>query len=182
MKILETPVPDLFILEPVVFRDERGSFMEVFNEATYKRLGLNYHFVQDNQSVSHKGTLRGLHFQKGNAAQAKLVWVTRGKVLDVAVDLRPKSSTYKKAVSFELSDENQRLVLIPRGFAHGFVCLSDVTVFNYKCDNFYSSAADGGVRFDDPELKIDWLLPFNDLIISQRDRQLPYLKEIEAQL
>ena len=182
MKAIKTPLEDLFILEPAVFHDQRGYFFEGYNTAKAEALGLNYKFVQDNQSKSSKGTMRGLHFQKGNAAQAKLVSVACGSVWDVVVDLRKSSPSYKKSFCVELNDQNCRQLLIPRGFAHGFLCLSETAIFTYKCDNFYSKENDGGIQFDDPALEIEWPFPKDQLIVSEKDLRLPFLKDVEISL
>ena len=155
MEIVEKVLTDAFVLKPIVFEDERGYFYESFNEKVFESLtGIQANFIQDNQSYSSKGTLRGLHFQKGGAAQAKLVRVTKGSAYDVAVDLRPDSPTFKQWYGVELSEENHLQFFIPRGFAHAFVALEDNTVFQYKVDNYYSGVNDGGVIWNDPELAI----------------------------
>ena len=176
MKIIKTEVLDLFIIEPKVFGDSRGWFVESWSEKAMEKAGLHYHFVQDNHSFSaQKGTLRGLHYQKGDAAQAKLVRCTRGAVLDVAVDMRKSSSTYKKWVAVELSAENFRQLLVPRGFLHGFLTLTDNVEFLYKVDNYYNKEADRGIRWDDPELGIEWGIM--NPILSDKDKNAPYLHE-----
>lgn len=173
----ETKLKGCFILEPKIFNDERGYFFESFNQKTFNALtGQNINFIQDNESLSSKGVLRGLHFQKGEHAQAKLVRVIKGSVLDIAVDLREDSLTYGQHVSVELSEENKKQLFIPRGFAHGFIVLSDTALFSYKCDNFYNKEAEGGIIYNDSSLKIDWLLNHSDYIISEKDMQLPILK------
>lgn len=178
MKILETPLQDCFIIEPSVFKDERGYFLESFNQQKFhEETGVVVHFVQDNQSVSQKGTLRGLHFQTGEAAQAKLVRVILGEIQDVVVDLRPDSETYLQKFSCALTSENQHQLFVPKGFAHGFVCLSNDVIFSYKCDNYYHKSAEAGIIFNDPQLDIDWKLPKEQLIISEKDKGLPTLKE-----
>ncbi|MDT0294663.1 dTDP-4-dehydrorhamnose 3,5-epimerase [Mesonia ostreae] len=178
MKILETPLRDCFIVEPSVFKDARGYFLESFNQQKFQEeTGLVVNFVQDNQSVSQKGTLRGLHFQTGEAAQAKLVRVILGEIQDVMVDLRPDSETYLQKFSCVLNSENQLQLFVPKGFAHGFVCLTDEVIFSYKCDNYYDKAAEAGIIFNDPQLHIDWKLPQEQLIISEKDKGLPTLKE-----
>lgn len=175
MQLLPTCLADCFIIKPAIFTDDRGYFFESFNENTFSKLaGFPVHFVQDNQSYSKYGVLRGLHFQTGEHAQAKLVQVVKGEVLDVAVDLRTKSPTYGKHTSIRLSEENKTMLFIPRGFAHGFVVLSEEAVFQYKCDNFYHKQAESGILFADPFLGIDWMLPAKDLIISEKDRELPF--------
>src|SRR3954463_4283432 len=160
MRVEQTPLQDCYIIHNTVFKDNRGYFFESFNQQKFaEQTGLNVHFVQDNQSSSVKGVLRGLHFQKGDAAQAKLGRVLQGSVLDVAVDLRKDSPTYGLHFAIELTDESDTQFFIPRGFAHGFVVLSDTAVFFYKCDNFYNKAAEGGLMYNDPQLNIDWKLP-----------------------
>ncbi|TKK66649.1 dTDP-4-dehydrorhamnose 3,5-epimerase [Ilyomonas limi] len=179
MRVEQTPLKDCYIIHNTVFKDNRGYFFESFNQQKFAELtGLDVHFIQDNQSSSVKGVLRGLHFQKGDAAQAKLVRVLQGSVLDVAVDLRKDSLTYGQHFSIELSDESNTQLFIPRGFAHGFVVLSDVAVFFYKCDNFYNKAAEGGLMYNDPQLDIDWKLPAEELILSEKDLVNPLLKDI----
>ncbi|HVE58529.1 MAG TPA: dTDP-4-dehydrorhamnose 3,5-epimerase [Pyrinomonadaceae bacterium] len=176
MKLLPTGLADCFIIEPDIFTDNRGYFFESFNESTFSKLaGFSVHFVQDNQSYSKYGVLRGLHFQNGEHAQAKLVQVVKGEVLDVAVDLRPNSPTYGRHTSIRLSEENKTMFFVPRGFAHGFAVLSDEAVFQYKCDNFYNKESESGIHYADPFLAIDWTLPADDLIISDKDRELPFL-------
>lgn len=173
MKVTETKLKGCFILEPTKYRDSRGYFFESFNARTFRSAtGIDVHFVQDNQSFSTYGVLRGLHAQTGEHAQAKLVRVLQGKVLDVAVDIRSGSATYGEHVALELSAENNLQLFIPRGFLHGFVVLSETATFFYKCDNFYHKESECGVKFDDPTLDIDWLLPKGDLIISEKDMAL----------
>jgi len=179
MQICKTAIEGLFILEPKISSDDRGYFFESYNKKTLSDLGINVEFVQDNQSKSNYGVIRGLHFQKGEAAQAKLVRVLSGKVLDVAVDLRSNSSTFGKHVSVELSAENNRQLFIPRGFAHGFAVLSDEAVFAYKCDNFYNKEADTGILYCDPDLAIDWKIPESKRILSEKDKKNFTLKELE---
>ena len=177
MEIIEKVLTDGFVLKPRVFKDERGYFYESFNDKVFESLsGIKVNFIQDNQSYSSKGTLRGLHFQKGSAAQAKLVRVIRGSVYDVAVDLRPNSSTFKQWHGVVLSEENHLQFFIPRGFAHAFVALEDNTIFQYKVDNYYSSVNDGGVIWNDEELGITW--PELKLELSQKDNNLPELKQL----
>lgn len=182
MNLIDTHLKDLLIIEPRVFGDDRGYFLETHSEKVFKNLGINYHFVQDNESFSKYGTLRGLHFQKGEHAQAKLVRVISGNVLDVVVDLRLKSSTFGKSFSVELSSENKRMLIIPRGFAHGFVVLSETAIFSYKCDNFYYPESEGGILFNDPELAIDWIVPTNNIILSEKDKKNPLLNDIRSKL
>lgn len=174
MKIESTPLDGCFIVKPNVFKDKRGFFCETFNQKTFKQVtGLSVNFVQDNQSVSSYGVLRGLHFQKGEMAQAKLVRVAQGKVLDVAVDLRKNSPTYGKHFSIVLDDSNNYQLFVPRGFAHGFAVLSKKVIFCYKCDNYYNKASEGGIVYNDATLNIDWHLPQEDIIVSEKDKQLP---------
>jgi dTDP-4-dehydrorhamnose 3,5-epimerase len=174
MKVTETKLKGCFILEPKVFYDDRGYFMETYNEELFNAsIGREVHFVQDNQSFSTKGVVRALHRQIGEHAQAKLVRVLQGRVLDVAVDLRTESSTYGQHVAIELSYENRMQLFIPRGFAHGFVALTDTVEFFYKCDNYYNKAAERGIIYNDKRLKIDWKLPKEQLIISDKDAILP---------
>lgn len=179
MKITETKLEGCFILEPTKYGDSRGYFFESFNERTFNALtGTDIHFVQDNQSYSTRGVLRGLHAQAGQHAQAKLVRVLEGTVLDVAVDARPDSDTFGQHVAVELSAENNLQFFIPRGFLHGFVVLSETATFFYKCDNFYNKESESGVKFDDPALGIDWGIPAEELIISEKDQVLPSFKEV----
>lgn len=178
MNITETPLEGCIVITPRVFNDERGYFFESFNEKTFNdAVGRPVHFVQDNQSFSTKGVLRGLHLQKGEHAQSKLVRVTRGEVLDVAVDLRKASSTYGQYHAVLLSETNNSQFFIPRGFAHGFVVLSDEAVFQYKCDNYYNKASEGGLHFADPGININWQLPADSLLVSDKDKELPFLKD-----
>lgn len=177
MEKIPTPISDLFIIKPKVFFDDRGYFLETFNQEKYAQLGVNQRFVQDNLSKSSFGVVRGLHFQKPPHAQAKLVSVLKGKVFDVAVDLRRNSTTFGQWFGVELSDENHLQFLIPRGFAHGFSVLSDEAIFSYKCDNFYNQPSEGGIRFDDETLAIDWKIPAEKIIFSEKDKNLPFLKD-----
>lgn len=178
MNVIETPLKDCYVIEPNVFQDDRGFFYEKYNEKKFEDLiGLNGHFVQDNISKSTYGVLRGLHLQKGECAQAKLVSCLEGKVFDVAVDLREDSPSFGKWFGIELSGENKLQLYIPRGFGHGFSVLSETAVFAYKCDNFYNKESEGGVLWNDPVLNIDWKLPIEDIILSEKDKILPLLKE-----
>lgn len=178
MNIIPTKIKDCIIIEPRIFNDERGFFFESFNEKTFsEKTGMNVHFVQDNQSFSSKGVLRGLHYQTREFAQAKLVQVLQGEVLDVAVDIRPESETYGKYVSVLLSAENKRQLFVPRGFAHGFLVLSDTALFSYKCDNLYNKESEGGIAFDDQTIGIDWNFPKEQLIISEKDQNNPTLEK-----
>ncbi|MFK7001195.1 dTDP-4-dehydrorhamnose 3,5-epimerase [Flavobacterium oreochromis] len=177
MNFIETKLKGCFVLEPKVIHDERGYFMESFNQNTFnKGIGAEVNFVQDNQSYSSKGVLRGLHYQCGEYAQAKLVRVLEGEVLDVAVDLRPDSDTYGQYYSILLTAENKKQFYIPRGFAHGFIVLSHTATFFYKCDNFYNKDSEGGLIYNDRTLAIDWGMPETDLIISEKDKILPTLE------
>lgn len=179
MNVLPTALPEVKILEPRLFADARGYFMESFNEQRFAELVRPIHFVQDNESSSCYGVVRGLHFQLPPHAQSKLVRVIRGRVLDVAVDVRVGSPTFGQHVAVELSAENKRMLFIPRGFAHGFSVLSEEAVFQYKCDNFYAPEAEGAIAWDDPALGIDWQLPKNDILLSPKDSDHPRLQEAE---
>lgn len=177
LKYTETKLKGCFILEPKIIKDERGYFIESFNERTFNEgIGQKVTFVQDNQSFSIKGVLRGLHYQCGEHAQAKLVRVLHGEVLDVAVDLRPNSETFGQYEAVLLSAENQKQFFVPRGFAHGFLVLSETATFFYKCDNFYNKESEGGLIYNDKTVNIDWNFPFQDLIISDKDKVLPNLQ------
>ena len=176
MEIIKTSIEGLVIIQPKVFEDERGYFMEAYKEAFIKENFPDIHFIQDNESRSSYGVLRGLHFQKPPFEQTKLVRVIDGEVLDVAVDLRENSPTYGKWESVLLSGENKKQFFIPKGFAHGFVVLSKETIFSYKVDNIYAPEYDSGIYFDDMDLAIDWIVPKSDLVISQKDLNLQLLK------
>lgn len=179
MVIEETYLKDCFVITPKVFEDERGYFFESFNQKTFEaETGLKVNFVQDNQSKSSKGVLRGLHFQIGEHAQAKLVQVIKGKVLDVCVDIRKESPTFGKQFSLILDEVDRKQLYIPRGFAHGFVVLENDTIFSYKCDNFYKKAFEAGIIFNDEDLKIDWGFSKETLLISEKDLSLPSFKEL----
>ena len=180
MNFIKTAIEGVYIIEPRIFTDDRGYFFESYSKAAFEAAGLHYDFVQDNQSKSVHGTVRGLHFQKGEHAQAKLVRVLEGTVLDVAVDLRRTSHTYGQYVAVELSAENNRQLLIPRGFAHGFSVLSETAVFAYKCDNLYCRESEGGIRFDDPSLAIDWRIDPAKALTSDKDKRHPYFSEFES--
>ena len=174
----ETKLQGCYILEPTVFGDSRGYFFESYNKQTFDKLiNHNVNFVQDNESFSSRGVLRGLHGQKDEFAQAKLVRVTQGEVLDVAVDFRKDSPTYLQHVSVKLSSENKKQLFVPRGFLHGFVVLSETAVFNYKCDNLYNKEAEEGIIYNDSDLNIDWLLNEDQLMISEKDKVLPTIKQ-----
>ena len=178
MKVTKTSIEGCFVIEPKVFEDERGYFFESFNQEKFEVLtGTKPFFVQDNQSKSVRGVLRGLHFQVGEHAQAKLVRVLEGEVLDVAVDLRQGSKSFGQVVTHVLSSENRKQMFIPRGCAHGFITLSDEAVFSYKCDNFYNKEAEGGIIYNDPTFGIDWLLDESELILSEKDLELPAFTE-----
>lgn len=178
MNIRETGFEGLLIIEPKVFGDARGYFMESYRMSILEELGLVYHFVQDNQSSSTYGVIRGLHYQREPHAQTKLVRVVKGSIYDVAVDIRPHSPTYGQWFGLEINDENHLQLLIPQGFAHGFSVLTEQATVFYKCDAYYHAESEGGIRFDDPELQIDWKIPVNSAVISEKDRGLPLLKEI----
>ena len=179
MRVLNTDIEGVVIVEPKVFGDERGYFMESYSERDFEvHTGLNVSFVQDNESCSKRGVLRGLHFQKEPYAQAKLVRVVQGRVLDVAVDIRPESPTFGKYVMTELSGDNHRQMFIPKGFAHGYVVLEDDTVFQYKCDEYYHPEAEGGIAWNDPQIGIEWPIAEGEVILSEKDKNRPLLSEI----
>jgi dTDP-4-dehydrorhamnose 3,5-epimerase len=177
MEIIKSEIPDVLIIKPDVFQDERGYFFESFNEEKFREQGIDAHFVQDNESKSQKGVLRGLHFQRPPYAQGKLVRVMKGSVLDVAVDLRHNSAWFGKSVSIVLSESNKWMYWIPEGFAHGFLTLEENTVFFYKCTHLYHKAAEGSIRWNDPDLNINWG-PSNP-ILSEKDQHAPFLKDFE---
>lgn len=179
MKFSPTPLPDLYIIEPTVFSDKRGFFYESFNARKMEEAGLDYQFIQDNHSKSSYGVLRGLHYQREPYAQAKLVRVTQGRVLDIVVDIRKGSPTFLQHFALELSDENKLQLLIPRGFAHGFVVLSDTCEFLYKCDNYYHKESEGGIAYNDPALNIDWCVPEQDIILSEKDQLNPLVENAD---
>lgn len=179
MNFIKTDIDGVYIIEPKIWTDARGYFFESYNKKVFDEAGLTYDFVQDNQSKSSYGTIRGLHFQKGEFSQAKLVRVIEGMVLDVAVDLRAGSNTFGKHVAVELSAENNRQLMIPRGFAHGFSVLSETAVFSYKCDNVYNKASEGGLIWNDKDIGIDWKIPADKVILSDKDKLHPSLKEFE---
>ena len=180
MNIIRTEIPDVVIVEPRVFGDNRGYFFESCSERDFVSQVRKVRFVQDNESRSSYGVVRGLHYQKPPFSQSKLVRVISGKVLDVAVDMRKGSPTYGKHVAVELSGENKRQMFIPRGFAHGFAVLSDDVVFQYKCDNFYAPSSEGAVAWDDPELGIEWGVPQAKVVLSDKDRSHPLFKDVES--
>lgn len=179
MNIIETEIQGVFIIEPKVFGDSRGYFFESFSKKEFDSKIGPVEFVQDNESKSCYGVVRGLHFQKPPHAQAKLVRVVKGKVLDVAVDLRKDSPTYGKHVAVELSEDNHRQVFIPKGFAHGFSVLSEEAVFQYKCDDYYAPETEGAVAWNDPDLNIDWRVPADMMILSEKDKRHPELKDLK---
>ena len=182
LTITETNLKDVKLIEPAVFGDHRGFFTESYSDQDFKEAGLAFDFIQDNHSLSTEpGVLRGLHFQKGEAAQTKLIRVVTGAVLDVIVDIRKGSPTYGKWEGYILSASNHRQLLVPRGFAHGFVTLTENVNFLYKCDNYYDAAADGGIDFDDPDLVITWPIDNDKAILSEKDKHHPTLKEFEAE-
>ena len=183
MQVEETKLKDCFIIKDTLFKDPRGYFFESFNQQKFNELTrLNVQFVQDNQSKSSKGVLRGLHFQLGDHAQAKLVRVLEGEVLDVAVDIRPNSKTFGEHIAIELSAENETQLFVPRGFAHGFVVLSDTATFFYKCDNYYHKLSESGIIYNDPQLAIQWQLTSDDLLLSEKDLLLKNLNDISGTL
>jgi dTDP-4-dehydrorhamnose 3,5-epimerase len=182
MPFTQTPIKDLVIFEPRVFEDERGYFFESYNQKLFEENGIDTKFIQDNQSKSSLGVLRGIHFQKPPFAQAKLVRVLSGKVLDVAVDLRPESATFGEYFAIELTTENKKQLFIPRGFGHGFVVLSQTAEFAYKCDNLYSKEHESGIIYNDSDLKIDWQIETSELIISDKDQQLKSFVEFKNSL
>ena len=180
MRVYKAEIPDVLIIEPDVYGDDRGYFYETFNRSRFaEQSGIEIDFVQDNESKSRYGVVRGLHFQRDEFAQTKLVHVAKGKILDVAVDIRKNSPTYGKYVATELSDVNHRQLYIPRGFAHGFSVLSEEAVFQYKCDNYYAPHAEGGILWNDPAIGIDWGLPAEDVLLSAKDAAHPLLKDAE---
>lgn len=176
MNIISTPIKDLYVLEPRVFEDTRGYFFESYNKEKLKLEDIEYDFVQDNQSKSSYGVIRGLHYQLNPKAQTKLVRVLQGKILDVAVDVRRNSPTYGQHFAIELTEDNKKQLLIPRGFAHGFSVLSETAVVMYKCDNYYAPDCDAGIIYNDPKLGIDWQIPADKVILSDKDAALPTLE------
>lgn len=180
MTVNESKLKGCYIIQPNVFKDKRGYFFESFNQKIFNsKLNLDIDFVQDNESLSNKGVLRGLHYQLGEYAQAKLVRVIKGSVLDVVVDIRPDSKTFGEHFSIELTEENKLQLFIPRGFAHGFIVLEDETIFSYKCDNFYNIEYEAGIIYNDDDLNIDWCLSDSDFILSEKDLVLPKFKDAE---
>ena len=181
MRFAETKIKGVFIIEPVVYKDNRGYFCETFKADEFEKNVGNVHFVQENENKSSYGVLRGIHFQNPPYAQSKLVRVIHGRVLDVAVDIRHGSPTYGKSVACELTADNHLMFFIPKGFAHGFVVLSEDAVFQYKCDDFYHPESEGAIAWNDPDLAIDWCIPLDDIILSAKDQHHPRLCEIETQ-
>lgn len=177
MEAIRTDIPDLYVIRPSVFADARGYFFESFNEREFAEKVADIHFVQDNESRSCYGVVRGLHFQKGEYCQSKLVRVVKGSVLDVAVDIRRGSPTFGRWVAVNLTEENHLQLFIPKGFAHGFSVLSEDAVFQYKCDAFYAPGQEGAIAWDDPDLGIDWQIPADAVILSDKDRKHPRLSE-----
>lgn len=180
MEVIKTKIPGVVIIEPRLFPDARGYFFESFSKREFEEKVGKIEFVQDNESKSSYGVLRGLHFQKPPYAQSKLVRVVKGAVLDVAVDIRKGSPTFGQHVAVELTEDNHRQFFIPRGFAHGFAVLTDEVIFQYKCDNFYAPASEGAIAWDDPDLGIDWRVPAEKVILSEKDKKHPRLKEIDS--
>ncbi len=179
MPFHDTAFEGVKIFEPRLYKDRRGYFYESYNERLFRQAGIETSFVQDNQAFSTYGVLRGLHYQKAPKAQAKLVRVILGEVLDLIVDLRPEQPTYGQWFSLRLSDKNHKQLFVPRGFAHGYLALSPQVIFAYKCDNYYDPDYEAGIRFDDPSLNIDWGVPKEQLIISEKDKALPFFEEIK---
>lgn len=177
MPFIETPFSGLIVFEPKIWGDDRGYFYECYNYNSFRDAGISNVFVQDNQARSTYGVLRGLHYQRGEHAQAKLVRVIEGSVLDVVVDLRPDSPTYGRHFSIELSAENKKQLFVPRGFAHGYVVLTPTAEFFYKCDNFYNTASEGGLLYNDPQLGIDWKIDLKDAVLADKDKIWPVLGE-----
>jgi dTDP-4-dehydrorhamnose 3,5-epimerase len=179
MEIFQTEMPGLLVLKPRVFEDARGYFFESYHGERYAEAGITNNFIQDNESKSVYGVVRGLHYQIEPLAQTKLVRVVTGKVFDVVVDLRNGSPTFGKWAGFELSSENKNQLLVPKGFAHGFSVLSETVILSYKCDNFYSHEAERAIRFNDPDLGIDWNIPFDRMVVSDKDKIAPWFKDAE---
>lgn len=179
MKIIETPLAGLLIIEPQVFADQRGYFLESYHQQKLKEAGITANFVQDNESKSSRGVIRGLHYQLAPYAQAKLVRVIQGRVYDVAVDCRKGSPTYGQSYGLELSEENKLQFFVPKGFAHGFSVLSETAIFSYKCDDFYNPAVDRGIRYNDPALNINWGIDDSESIVSGKDAILPLFADAE---
>ncbi len=179
MTVQETTLKGCFIIQPTIFEDERGYFFESFNEQKFEEKIGSINFVQDNESLSTYGVIRGLHLQSGAYAQSKLVRVVKGEVLDVAVDFRKSSPTFGQSFSILLSEQNKKQLFIPKGFLHGFAVLSKTAIFSYKCDHYYHRPSELGIRYDEPTFNIDWKIPSEDIILSEKDVQLPFLKDLE---
>lgn len=181
MEVIKTKIEGVLIIEPRVFGDDRGYFFESFNAREFaEKTNLQVNFVQDNESMSHYGVVRGLHFQQPPYAQSKLVRVVKGRVLDIAVDIREGSPTYGKHVSVELTEDNHRQFFMGKGFAHGFSVLSDVAIFQYKCDAFYAPQSEGAIAWNDPDLAIDWCIPADKVILSEKDKKHPFLRDFRS--
>lgn len=181
MEVIKTKIEGVLIIEPRVFGDDRGYFFESFNAREFaEKTNLQVNFVQDNESMSHYGVVRGLHFQQPPYAQSKLVRVVKGRVLDIAVDIREGSPTYGKHVSVELTEDNHRQFFMGKGFAHGFSVLSDVAIFQYKCDAFYAPQSEGAIAWNDPDLAIDWCIPAGKVILSEKDKKHPFLRDFKS--
>ena len=179
MNVIKTAIEGMVIIEPRIFKDQRGYFFESFSQKEFNEKVMPINFVQDNESMSSYGVMRGLHFQRPPYTQSKLVRCTKGKVLDVVVDIRKNSPTYGQHVAVELTEDNHRQFFIPRGFAHGFVVLTDEVIFQYKCDNFYAPQYEGAIAWNDPDLNIDWMVPADKIILSEKDTKHPRLKDAE---
>lgn len=180
MTITKTNIEGCVVIEPTIFEDNRGAFFESYNKKALEHyLGMPIDFVQDNHSISAKGVLRGLHFQNGTFAQTKLVRVIRGEVIDIVVDIRKQSNSFGEYFKIRLSEENKKMLFIPKGLAHGFLTLDNNTQFIYKCDQYYKKEAEGGIIYNDPDLNIDWEFPSDRLILSEKDKKLPFLKELD---
>lgn len=180
MEVIKTAIEGVVIIEPRIFKDERGYFFESFSQREFDEKVMPIHFVQDNESMSSYGVMRGLHFQHHPYTQSKLVRCVKGAVLDVAVDIRKGSPTYGQHVAVELTEDNHRQFFVPKGFAHGFAVLSETAVFQYKCDNFYAPASDGGIQLRDDSLRIDWRIPTENAILSPKDLKHPFLKDFDS--
>lgn len=178
MRITETNIKGVFIINPDIHEDQRGYFMESYSERDFRTIIGDIRFVQDNESKSSYGVVRGLHFQKPPHSQSKLVRVIEGSVMDIAVDLRADSPTYGQYVAEILTGDNHKQMFVPQGFAHGFVVLSETAIFQYKCDNFYAPESEGAIAWNDPDINIDWKIPIEDMILSDKDKNHPYLKDI----
>jgi len=179
MKFIKTEIPEVVIIEPKVFGDDRGYFMETFRQDLFEKNVRKINFIQDNESKSKKGVLRGLHYQLSPFAQSKLVRVIKGSVIDVAVDIRKNSPSFGKYVAVELSEDNKRQLFIPRGFAHGFLVTSEEAIFTYKVDNYYAPKYDRSIRFDDPDIDINWNFEKEEILVSDKDKNAPFLKDAE---